>query len=137
VNRWLCPTLAAFVTLSLTGCEPGLEAPGIQEATASRQEDDRVSIAVTLSCDVVHGLPRGDGECDADGDRVCVSAQWYEATDTAFESPIATAESCQKVETIIGAQLSLVSPEPIPREPDLNILVRADVRVGSLVLANP
>ncbi|RKI00949.1 hypothetical protein D7Y13_25940 [Corallococcus praedator] len=131
------PILSMLLALTAAGCEPGLEAAGVREATASRLEDDRVSVAVTLACQEVYGLPRADGKCDADDDRICVSARWYAADDLRFESPLTTVEQCQKVPSIEGMQLTLTSPDAVAKDPGLRILIQADPLATGIILANP
>ncbi|WP_207054768.1 hypothetical protein [Corallococcus macrosporus] len=106
------------------------------DATATRLEDDRVSVDVTLACGLVYGMARSVG-CDADGERVCVAAEWYAADDTAFAHPLHRAESCQKVPDIIGAHVTVTSPEAVDRDPGLRILVSADPRVSNVIIPNP
>ncbi|RYZ36748.1 MAG: hypothetical protein EOO71_30670 [Myxococcaceae bacterium] len=137
MRPWPRPILLMLLVLTAAGCESGVEVAGVLEATASRLEDGRVSIAVELSCDLVQGLGRADGKCDADGDRVCVSARWYAADDTLFASPLKTVEQCQEVATIRGTQLTLTSPEAMEADPRQRILVRADPLATSIILANP
>ena len=131
MRRWLVLLLPL-----LAGCEPGLEAAGVLDATAARLEDDRVSVDVTLACGLVYGMARSVG-CDADGERVCVSATWYAADDTAFAHPRHRAESCQKVPDIIGTHVTITTSEPVDRDPGLRILVSADPRVSNVIIPNP
>ncbi|RKG82377.1 hypothetical protein [Corallococcus terminator] len=137
MRPWSRPILLMLLVLTTAGCEHGIEVAGVLEATASRLEDDRVSVAVTLSCDLVYGMGRADGRCDADGDRVCVSARWYAADDTLFASPLTTVEQCQEVPTIRGTQLTLTSPDAMAVDPSLRVLVRADPLATAIILANP
>ncbi|NOJ93853.1 hypothetical protein HMI51_13050 [Corallococcus coralloides] len=131
MRRWLLLLLPI-----LAGCESGLEAAGVWDATATRLEDDRVSVEVTLACGLVYGMARSQG-CDADGERVCVSATWYAADDTAFAHPLHRAESCQTVPDIIGTQVTVTTPDAVDRDPGLRILVSADPRVANVIIPNP
>ncbi|WP_147439327.1 hypothetical protein [Corallococcus sp. CA049B] len=130
MRRWL------LLLPLLAGCEPGLEAAGVLDATATRLEDDRVSVEVTLACGLVYGMARSQG-CDADGERVCVSATWYAADDTVFAHPLHRAESCQTVPDIIGTQVTVTTPDAVDRDPGLRILVSADPRVANVIIPNP
>ncbi len=136
MSRWIGAVLLGLLVSIVTGCESVLEVAGVQGATASRQADDRVSVSVVLSCDEVYGVGSAVG-CDADGERVCVSAHWHAATDTLFASAVAAAELCQVLPEIRGTQVEFSSSEAVPRDPGLKILVRADPRGTAHILPNP
>ncbi len=136
MSRWIGAALLGLLVSIVTGCESGREVAGVQAATASREADDRVSVSVVLSCHLVYGVASAVG-CDANGERVCVSAHWYAATDTLFASAVAAAELCQVLPKIHGMQVELSSSEAIPRDPGSKILVRADPRGPALILPNP
>lgn len=70
--------------IGLLGCETGADIAGVDSATALREADGRGAVTVTMTCELVYGMPRGDGHCHADDETGCVVAERYDASDMNF-----------------------------------------------------
>jgi hypothetical protein len=81
---------------ALVGCETGTEIAGVATATAVRH-GDRAVVTATLGCLLAKGMPRADGNCDADNTTVCVHARWYTAAPDATATPIGESASCEHI----------------------------------------
>ena len=94
------------LVLVLAGCETGTEIAAVAQAKATRQ-GDHVVVTANLDCMLAKGMHRGDGNCDADGTRVCLHTRWYAVSPSASATPVAQNESCETIAHIRGATMRL------------------------------
>jgi hypothetical protein len=123
--------LSSSLFLAASGCESGKEVAAVGSATAVRDAQDRVAIAVTLRCAIVYGMGRSSG-CDADDSDVCVDADWYDATtDTKLEHSLFHARACAYQSSITGAKMQVVSEGAIPKSPAMTIRLHTEPQLDS------
>ena len=96
----------AFVIVA--GCETGTEIAGVSQAAVEHGPDGRTIVTATLDCMLAHGMPRADGNCDADDSKICVEAMWV-VGNTGSARP---AKQCQRIAHVRGATVRLVLADP-------------------------
>jgi hypothetical protein len=123
------------------GCESGTEVAGVESATAQRSADGFVTVTVNMMCQLVAGMPRVDGKCDADDDEACVVAAWYAKSDTGFQNRLYSGKTCRELDPVIGAKIAVRSPAPIPTDPPMVIsiyaLPKADEKPAGIMIDSP
>lgn len=114
---------ALLGTLLIVGCESGTDIAGIGSATAQRDPDGHVIVAVTMTCETVYGVGISNSKCDADDEEACVVAEWYDASDANFTTVQARGKACRELEKVRGATITVRSVGIIPPDRALKIRV--------------
>lgn len=107
------------MAVAMIGCESGEEVTGVESASATRQADGKVTIAVKTTCDLKWGMGRVDGNCDSDGDEICFHADWSEPK--THGKILFSKIICKDIDHAYSGSVTITSPSAIPSDQALDI----------------